>query len=243
MHLVIDLYTPCFSQTLSTVWTDGEIQLSNFQLNPNTLDVSQLVTYGACTERVDSHSENELTSYFGVYTMHQLGMFRGLPSTINNALMLELMTGRKNKGLMKFMRSERKKENKELQECVPPRPQLPAISVSKTKYVELHVDQDRLLTLGKNLDCVAKEVAVKTFKPSRKGHEKSAEAKVAQKETNEQNKKNKDDKLEKVLPDVFIVLGISSVLRGTATAADCAHTVVTLVELFSLNDIHQGLEG
>ena len=152
MHLVIDLYTTCFSQTLSTVWTDGEIQLSNFQLNPNTLDVSQLLTYGACTERVDSHSENELTAYFGVYNMHQLGMFHGLPSTINNALMLELMTGRKKKALMKLLIKERKKENKELAECDPPRTQLPVISTSNTKYVELLVDQERLLTLGNNLD-------------------------------------------------------------------------------------------
>ena len=224
---------------ITTVWTDGEIQLSNFELHPNQ-DVSQFLSYAACMTRILGHSENEEAVYFDLYNMHALGMFTGLSPKINNALFLGLMTGRKQSALMQYMIKLREKENEERNNEDPP---LPKIMTSRGSYIKLpNPNQVRLLNLGKQLDLVAKEVAVKSYPSEKVRSETKAETSIARKETREQNKKDRDDKLEKVLSKVLRVLGISSVLRGTASAADCAQAMVTLAGLFSLNDIHEGLD-
>ena len=230
---------------LSIVWTDGEIQRSNFQLSPS-LDVSQLLSYAACMARVNSHSENEMAAYFDIYNMYELGMFHGLPSNIKNTSLLEIMTGRKRTAVMATMVSERKKENEERNEEDPPRPPLPKIKTRGTYTEKPNPDQAQLaqlLNLGKLLDLVAKEATVKTYDSESKSRERSAEAIAAHKQTTDQNKKDRDDKLEKVLPEVLQVLDITSELRGLASAADCTQAMVTLAGLFELSDIHEGLNG
>ena len=176
--------------------------------------------------------------------MYELGMFRGLPSKIKNTLLLELMTGREHRALMQTMVKDRTKENKERNDEDPPRLPLPKIKTSRGSYTDvLNPDQERLLNLGKLLDLAAKEAAVKTYDSESKSRERSAETIAAHKQSIDQSKQDRDNKLEKVLPEVLQVLGITSVLRGNASADVCAQAVVTLAGLFELNDIHEGLNG